>query len=163
MCFDCCFKTAKWKKEFVVEHKFDYINLDDYHDTRLRTRFTYLLIYVFTFRDAINYLTDLLAVVFLFRGIKDSSIESEIPDEILKWLYLACMAMALILLVVEVRKTRRIIRSQDISFAFTNNMAYRYYAFQDYLYHCFFRQINDMQKTMDSLAIFVFFRLKGIL
>jgi hypothetical protein len=54
-----------------------------------------------------------------------------------------------------------IIRSRDISYAFTNVMANNYYSMKSYDHFCFFSQINNSKKKKDEFAFFVFFTFKG--
>lgn len=54
-----------------------------------------------------------------------------------------------------------IIKSRDISYAFTNIMANNYYSLKSYDHFCFFSQINNSKKKKDEFAFFVFFTFKG--
>jgi hypothetical protein len=60
-------------------------------------------------------------------------------------------------------KAQKIIRSRDISYAFTSLIAYRYYAIRSYAHYCLFSQIQSSRKTLDVLAFWVFFKFKGVL
>ena len=73
----------------------------------------------------------------------------------------ASVLMSFVLLFFEWRKARTIIRSGDISYAFTSSIAYRFYAIRSYPHYCFFSQIQNSRKTIDLLAFFVYFRFKG--
>lgn len=82
--------------------------------------------------------------------------------EFLKWMYLFCLVMAIVLLAIDIRKAKRIVESRDISLAFTSTIAYRYYSIQWYPYYCFFAEVRTMTKLKDNIALFVFFRLRGM-
>jgi hypothetical protein len=66
-----------------------------------------------------------------------------------------------VLLAFEWRKANKIIKSRDISYAFTSLIAYRYYAIRSYAHYCLFAQIQNSRKTVDVLAFWVFFKFKG--
>lgn len=165
-----CFTEAKWKSEFVVQHKFDYIDIDEFRRHSLWTRIKYSTVYLLGLMYFLIFITDIVSVLLLFdvrMGFKLSNEQfSVIPDTNYfgkaqaKWVYLGCMLVSLILFVVDVRKSRRIIRSKDISLAYTHTLTSRYYSFQDYAYFCFFDRVNQMRQTKDRLALFVFFRMK---
>jgi len=81
-------------------------------------------------------------------------------------------------LAYEARKSKKIIASRDISFAFTNVMAQNYYSLRmsqqssdqyssltggsgSYDHFCFFCHIEDSTKKKDDFAFFIFFTFKG--
>ncbi|KAG4085143.1 hypothetical protein H8356DRAFT_1062372 [Neocallimastix lanati (nom. inval.)] len=77
------------------------------------------------------------------------------------WLLLFSISITYLLSYLEWEKAKKIIKSQDISFAFTNLVAYRYYCIKSYAYYCFFQLIQDHTKRSDDIAFFVFFTFKG--
>ncbi|ORX54296.1 hypothetical protein BCR36DRAFT_348435 [Piromyces finnis] len=77
------------------------------------------------------------------------------------WLLLFSIVIASILSYMEFKKAQRVIKSQDISFAFTNLVAYRYYCIKSYAYYCFFQLIQNHTKRSDEIAFFIFFTFKG--
>jgi hypothetical protein len=64
-------------------------------------------------------------------------------------------------LAYESNKARVIIRSRDISFAYTNIMANDYYSVKDYDYFCFWCHVSESEKKKDVITGFVFFTFKG--
>lgn len=66
-----------------------------------------------------------------------------------------------LVLIWDMFKAHRIIKSRDISYAFTSVIANRYLSMKDYRYYCLFKSINAKSKGIDSYAFFVFFQLKG--
>jgi hypothetical protein len=64
-------------------------------------------------------------------------------------------------LAYESNKARLIIRSRDISFAYTNIMANDYYSVRDYDYFCFWCHVSESEKKKDVITGFVFFTFKG--
>lgn len=73
----------------------------------------------------------------------------------------SCIVFSYLLLLWEARKARAIVKSRDISYAFTNVMAHEWYALRSYDHHCFFGQIEESKKKKDSVAFWVFFTFKG--
>lgn len=84
-----------------------------------------------------------------------------VPFTIGKWIFFGCIIFSFLLLAWESRKARMIIRSRDISYAFTNIMANNYYSMKSYDHFCFFSQIENSKKRKDEFAFFVFFTFKG--
>jgi hypothetical protein len=78
-----------------------------------------------------------------------------------KWIFFGCIIFSFLLLLWEARKSRAIIKSRDISYAFTNVMSQNWYALRSYDHYCFFCQIDNSKKKKDEFAFFVFFTFKG--
>jgi hypothetical protein len=64
-------------------------------------------------------------------------------------------------LAYESYKARKIVRSRDIAFAYTNSMANDYYSVRDYDYFCFWCHVSESEKKKDIIIGFVFFTFKG--
>ncbi|POY72207.1 hypothetical protein BMF94_4713 [Rhodotorula taiwanensis] len=194
----CC-SSAKWKREVVPDHKFDFIDVDQFHSrtcgsrlscvlrfplflpytveltsTGLALSFTWLWT-TFIISIAV-YVADIYTLVALLasnrwagqilqtQASEDNSSNRHlllVPFKIGKWIFFACIIVSFLLCLWDVRKARAIVKSRDISYAFTNVMAHNWYALRSYNHHCFFSQINDSKKRKDSLAFFVFFTFKG--
>lgn len=56
-----------------------------------------------------------------------------IPFSVGKWLFVGCIIFSFLLLAYEARKSKKIIASRDISYAFTNIMANHYYSLSEWL------------------------------
>lgn len=95
--------------------------------------------------------------------IGNSSINADasIPPDVSKWIFLGAILISFVLLFWDIRKSRGIIESRDISYAFFSVIANRWYSVKDYKYFCLFGKINRSRKRIDSIAFFVFFTLKG--
>jgi hypothetical protein len=94
-------------------------------------------------------------------GQTDDNQNAAIPPNVSKWIFLGAILVSFLLLFWDIRKSRAIIASRDISWAFTSVIASRYYSIKDYKYYCLFWKINSSRKFVDSVAFFVFFTLKG--
>ncbi|KAF7731794.1 hypothetical protein EC973_008309 [Apophysomyces ossiformis] len=157
----------KWKREVVQEHSFDYVDLDEFYDGSCSTRFGYIFVYVLALKSILVYAADLYSGVSLLvvdhsqDSINNINNDSTISTDVAKWIFLGAILVSFLLLFWDIRKARNIIASRDISYAFTNVAASRYYSIKDYKYYCLFCRINKSRKTIDDFAFFVFFTLKG--
>lgn len=80
---------------------------------------------------------------------------------VLFFIIIASLIASFVLLMFEWRKANRIIKSKDISYAFTSEVAYSYYTIRSYPHYCFFSQIQNSRKSVDVLAFWVFFKFRG--
>ncbi|KAL0085842.1 hypothetical protein J3Q64DRAFT_1495290 [Phycomyces blakesleeanus] len=151
----------KWKREVVQDHKFEYVDLDEFYDSSCTTRIGYSFIYLVVLKSLLVYIADLWTAVSLLVIDHRNAEDSAIPYSISKWIFLGAIFISFALLFWDFRKSRRIIATRNISYTFTSVMASRYYSMKDYRYYCLFCEINKSQKTTDTIAFFVFFTLKG--
>ncbi|KAI7872343.1 hypothetical protein BDF14DRAFT_1752371 [Spinellus fusiger] len=159
----CCSSRngPKWKREVVQEHKFEYVDIDEFYDPSCLTRLNYSFVYLAILKSFLVYIADLWTAVSLLAIDQQDSADSAIPYSISKWIFLGAIMISFLLMFWDIRKSRSIIASRDIAFAFTSTMASRYYSMKDYRYYCLFCEISKSQKTIDSITFFVFFTLKG--
>ncbi|PWN19288.1 hypothetical protein BCV69DRAFT_251608, partial [Microstroma glucosiphilum] len=167
----CC-GSADWKREEVPDHKFDFIDVRDYHNTGLWTRTRYGFLFVLVIKSIAVYIADIYTAVTLlafnkFNGSIYTEVENNpdntvaVPIKYGKWIFFGCILFSFLLLAYEAHKSRAIIRSRDISYAYTNVMANNYYSLRSYDHFCFFSQINNSTKKKDEIAFFIFFTFKG--
>ncbi|KAJ3173334.1 hypothetical protein HDU87_007708 [Geranomyces variabilis] len=76
-------------------------------------------------------------------------------------LTLATISLSYILLALEWKKGLAIVKSKDISYAFTNTVAYRYYVIRSFGHFCLFSTIESTRKLIDEVAFWVFFTFRG--
>jgi len=162
----CC-SGPKWKREDVPDHKFDFIDVAEFRDTGCFTRSRYILLYVLFLKSFLVYISDLYTAIIILASDKWNNVilanNSEmIPFKIGKWIFTGCIIMSFLLLLWEAKKARAIIRSRDISYAFTNVMANNHYSLKSYNHFSFFCQINNSKKTKDDLAFFCFLHVQGL-
>lgn len=184
------FDIAAWKREEIPDRKFEHIDVDDFLDNSLYCKLTYMGVFLLTLKSILVYVADLGAVILVFSTAGFSSIisgtvttteqESVIfqPNQSImnigtpvKIIVVSLSVLAsFILLAIELRKAKRIIRSSDISYSFTSISAYRYYAIKSYPHYCLCNylinnyivtQIQNSRKKLDMMAFFVYFRFKG--
>ncbi|CAO3611551.1 unnamed protein product [Cunninghamella blakesleeana] len=154
--------SSRWKREQVREHKFDYIDIEEFHDSSCLPRLGYSTIYFMVLKSFLVYVADLWSgVSLLVVGQTSDNEHAVIPPNTSKWIFLGAIMVSFLLLFWDIRKARVVIASRDISWAFTNQIASRYYSLKDYDYYCLFWKINNSRKFVDSIAFFVFFTLKG--
>ncbi|KAL9559231.1 hypothetical protein MBANPS3_000498 [Mucor bainieri] len=160
----CCggSKGPKWKREVVKDHKFDYIDINEFYDPSCPARTSYMFMYILMIKGFLVYVADLwTAVSLLVIGNSSINADASIPPDVAKWIFLGAIMISFALLFWDIRKSRGIVESKDISLAFFSVIANRWYSVKDYKYFCLFGKINRSRKQIDSIAFFVFFTLKG--
>ncbi|OZJ02471.1 hypothetical protein BZG36_05133, partial [Bifiguratus adelaidae] len=159
-----------WKREQIQDHKFDFVDVEEFHDSSLWMNFRYMFVFLVVLKAILVYMADLWTAGYLLVSgsgwssainpttyLNSFGISSAVP----KWVYVGCIALSFILLAIDVRKARMIIESRDISYAFTSIIVSRYYSLKGYDYYCFFQKIHRSKRISDELAFFVFFSLKS--
>ncbi|ODO07757.1 hypothetical protein I350_03335 [Cryptococcus amylolentus CBS 6273] len=166
----CC--EADWKREVVPDHKFDFINVREFHKTDFWTRFKYVLRYVFLLKSFAVYGLDIFSAVTMISSTHwTNAITSKCDDSddcpvevqfsIAKWVFVGCIIFSFLLLGYESYKAKKVVDSRDISYAFTNLLANDYYCFKNYDNFCLFCQIESSTKKKDDFAFFIFFAFKN--
>ncbi|GAA5997438.1 uncharacterized protein JCM10292_000847 [Rhodotorula paludigena] len=171
----CC-SNAKWKREVVPDHKFDFIDVHQFHSRTFGSRLAYGWKWTLFIVAVAVYIADTYTLIALLASNRwagqilqseaaqsdsKSSNVLEVPFKIGKWIFFGCIVFSYLLLLWEARKARAIVKSRDISYAFTNVMSHNWYALRSYDHFCFFSQIDNSKKKKDNLAFFVFFTFKG--
>lgn len=178
-----------WKREEIPDHKFDYVDIDEFVDNSWSRKILYSSVFIYALKDILVYMADLGSAVILVASNSDvifnkggngtivfspnfnsnSTAKTTSNTIILALggplvifaLILASLMASFILLIFEWRKANQIIRSRDISYAFTSEVAYSYYTIRSYPHYCFFSQIQNSRKPVDVLAFWVFFKFRG--
>lgn len=163
---------AAWKREEVPDHKFDFIDVRDYRNNGWWTQTRYGLVFALVVKSFAVYIADIYTAVTLlafnhFNGNIYNKVQDNpdntvpVPLEYGKWVFFGCIIFSFLLLAYEAHKCRAIIRSRDISYAYTNVMANNYYSLRSFDHFCLFTQINNSTKKKDEIAFFIFFTFKG--
>lgn len=162
---------AKWKREVVPDHKFDFINTREFYDPGFFMRLKYLWLYLIVLKSFLVYVSDIFSAVTMlttsnwsneiFKQCQNIQGCVFIPFMIGKWLFVSCILVGFLLVAYESRKARKIIQSRDISYAFTNVLAHDYYSLRSYDHFCFFEHISNSTKMSDDFAFFIFFTFKS--
>ncbi|SGY70193.1 BQ5605_C004g03119 [Microbotryum silenes-dioicae] len=154
---------------------FDFIDVHEFHSKSCTTRLQYGWLWLLFIKSIAVYVADIYtAIALLASGRWSGSILQseaaassskgssvlEVPFNIGKWIFTGCIIFSFLLLAWEARKSRAIIKSRDISYAFTNVMSQSWYALRSYDHFCFFCQIDNSKKKKDEFAFFVFFTFK---
>lgn len=160
-----------WKREIVPDHKFDFIDTREFTDNGFLMRLKYLWLYIIILKSFLVYLSDIFtATTMLTTSTWSNQIFNDcqhqdgcfyIPFDVGKWLFVGCIIFGFLLLAYEARKSKKIIASRDISYAFTNVMANHYYSLRSYDHFCFFDHISNSTKKKDDFAFFIFFTFKS--
>ncbi|KAG0141990.1 hypothetical protein CROQUDRAFT_717933 [Cronartium quercuum f. sp. fusiforme G11] len=165
----CC-TGPQWKREEVPDHKWDFVDVREFHNSGCMSYFQYFFLYVLVIKSILVYCSDVYTMVLLLASnhwagsiLENSNGNSAmiVPFSISKWIFFGCIIFSFSLLFWEAKKSRAIIKSRDISYAFTNVMANNYYSIKSYDRFCFFSQINNSKKKKDDLAFFIFFTFKS--
>ena len=91
-----------------------------------------------------------------------TQVQPAVPLSISRWIFSGCIIFSFLLLAKDWWTARKIIRSRDISFAYTDLLANRWYSVRGgYAYYCLFDRLGDSRHAWDSIAFFVFFSFKG--
>ncbi|KAI9335737.1 hypothetical protein BDR26DRAFT_839249 [Obelidium mucronatum] len=181
----------KWKREDIPDHKFDYIDVDDHIDDSWTRKLQYSFIFFLTVKSVLVYTADITILVLMIQSnVFDQNFscttssnststndisngiasifcsgkgitETLAPKKARPWIMLASVIMSLVLLLLDWRKGRIVIKSRDISYSLTNHVAYRYYVLKSYPHYCFFAEILNSRKQVDVIAFFVFFAFKS--
>lgn len=157
----------------VPDHKFCFVNIQEYEDKSILSRVEYFGMFVQIFMGIVRYLADLASAVLLISFSKYETTQTEIGQSTVfdswfvrwikgngKYLYLVSIVFNYILLAFDMKKAMLIVQSTDISFAYTNEIAFNFYSARDYCYFCFFQQVQATFKISDMLVQFVYFRLQ---
>lgn len=110
---------------------------------------------------AANLLANSNETSFIPRTGVDLEVFGKLPFEVYKWLFSGCILLGFLLLGLEIRRARAIIKSRDISHAFTSLIASRFYTVRSYPHYCFFAQIDNSKKLVDNVAFFCFFTFRS--
>ncbi|KAF9017844.1 hypothetical protein CPC16_002402 [Podila verticillata] len=164
--------STDWRRQKVEDHKFDFIDVEDYIDSSVWRKFKYSLVFAIVIKGILLYCADLWTAVNLLvsgtwssnLGVSNDQIsfrDIKISFEIYKWVFAACIILSFILLAWDIKKAMAIIKSRDISYAFTSMIAYRYYAIKSYAHFCLFERIHNSKKQIDEVALFCFFTFRG--
>jgi hypothetical protein len=166
-----CWGGPKWKREVVPDHKFDFINTQEFTDNGFMMRIKYLWVYIIVLKSFMVYVSDIFSAITMlttknwsneiFKNCDHIDGCVAIPFNTGKWLFVGCIIFSFLLVAYESRKAKKIIASRDISYAFTNIMANNYYSLRSYDHFCFFDHISNSTKTSDDFAFFVFFTFKS--
>ncbi|KAI8345835.1 hypothetical protein B0O80DRAFT_471614 [Mortierella sp. GBAus27b] len=162
-----------WKREKVQDHKFDFINVDDFVDNSCWRQFRYMLVFAAIIRGILVYCSDIFTAVNLLantntnsfvdgdQGLSIADFKINLPYSVYKYLFTACIIFGFILLALDIWRAAGIIKSKDISYAFTSQIASRFYSVRSYPHYCLFAQINNSKKTVDEVAFFCFFTFRN--
>lgn len=183
-----CFAAAEWKREQIPEHKFDYVDVEDFVDHGVWRKVSYLFVFLGCLKSILVYMADISIIVLLIvsgafdvliaspENLKDTCAKNPFLTsvcakdshkilDIQPWvsitIYCVSILLSFLLLGLESIKARKIIQSRDISYAFTSVIAHKYYALRSYPHFCLFSLIQNSRKAVDVLAFYVFFKFKG--
>ncbi|KAF9122900.1 hypothetical protein BGW39_009412 [Mortierella sp. 14UC] len=152
----------KWKTEIVPSHKFELINIADFHSNSIWTRLRYMWVWTMFFKTVLVLCGDVwICIVLIISGPWASKIQPAIEILIARWIFTGCILLSFLLLAMDFRKAIKVMRSEDISYAVSNLIVSGFYCLQKFDYFCFIEKICNSSQLHDKLCLFVFFQLKG--
>lgn len=123
----------KWKREVYQDHKFDYIDVNSFKAHGMLLWAGYVWVYIDILKSTAVYVLDtqtgniemrlmyLIIAIFLLAFNKWSNqVQPAVPLSISRWIFSGCIIFSFLLLAKDWWTARKIIRSRDISFAYTN-------------------------------------------
>lgn len=164
----------RWQREVIQDHKFDFIDVKSFTAHGMLLWAGYAWVFIDVFKSLAVYAIDTqtgthpstttnVAIFLLAFNKWASTVKPAISISISRWIFSGCIIFSFLLLAKDWYSARRIIRSRDISFAYTNVLANRWYSIRGgYAYYCLFDRLGDSRHAWDSIAFFVFFSFKGI-
>lgn len=181
----CLTQKNKWREQRSKPHKFSEIDVDHYRNNRFGGKFKYFFVYAFALKNVLAYMADIGVVIMtvynffgknsLLRSFDEStrnpdmdsyvSIMQKSPIKLSMTARLAIICstifLSFVFLAFEWHRGMKIVRSQDISMAFTNDVSYYYYILRSYPHYCFFKLIEYCRKGTDKWAFFTFQNLRS--
>ena len=159
----CC-NGNSWKREEKTDHRFDFIEIKDFHTNSFGCRIAHMFVWFSTFRSfAILGLDIYTAVGLLLLKSYTTTVAQQtfIAHDITKWIFAGCIILSIVLLIWDWFVALRIIKSKNISFAFTNLIANRLYSLRSYDHHCLFYKLESSSHKSNKVAFWVFFSFIG--
>lgn len=159
----CGIEDAKWKREIIQDHSFDYLDVQEFYDPSWFGHLSYAKPFLVVLRSVLMYTSDIWTgynLAFNYDIAKKLYFGRD-SNELYRIIFLVSIGMSCLLLLYEMRKASRILRTRDISFTFTNTISHRVYVLGSYYNYCFFQRISASHKFVDDVAFYVFFTLKG--
>ncbi|KAI9592293.1 hypothetical protein BDF19DRAFT_484471 [Syncephalis fuscata] len=150
--------TVKWKREIIPDHKFDFVDINEFYDNSTWMRLKYCIVYVLIMKSVGAYIADVSTAVSFAIIVIEGRVDPLIYVAFI--VYSISLLLSTVLFVLEWIKARRIVKSRDIAYAYTNRTAYRYYCVRSYSTFCLFAQINVTKSFWGRSANFIYFQLK---
>jgi hypothetical protein len=122
----------RWKREVFPDHKFDFIDINEFKSHGILLWAGYLWVFIDILKSLAVYVLDtqtgmytllalLILAIFLLAFNKwATQVQPAIPMSISRWIFSGCIIFSFLLLAKDWWTARKIIRSRDISFAYTN-------------------------------------------
>lgn len=159
----CC-DGRSWKREEKADHRFDFLDLREFRTNSFGCRMAHFYVWVSTFRSfAILGLDIYTAIGLLILKSYKSTVTQQtfIAHNVTKWIFAGCIILSVVLLIWDWIVAIRIMRSKNISFAFTNVIANRVYSLRSYDHHCLFYRLGSSSHRSNKVAFWVFFSFIG--
>ncbi|RPB20564.1 hypothetical protein L211DRAFT_858695 [Terfezia boudieri ATCC MYA-4762] len=165
------FGSNKKSAELLAEHKFDYINLADFHSHSFWAGFAYVTIYFGILISLCAYAADIYTAASLLIFNKWSSkLQPAVEFSISKWIFAGCIILSFALLAVEWAISVKILKGHGVAEIYLNSNAQRWSCIfggrgrkEDTGWKRFlvFARLTKSKSGVDYVALFTFFSFKG--
>ncbi|CAO3661204.1 unnamed protein product [Umbelopsis ramanniana] len=75
-------KGPKWKREQVADHKFDFIDIDEFYDPSCWTKTKYMMIFLSVIKSTLTYLADLWTAGILLSQVDPQMIYKSVQQPV---------------------------------------------------------------------------------
>ncbi|KAF8420174.1 hypothetical protein EV426DRAFT_248134 [Tirmania nivea] len=165
------FGSKRKSPELLAEHKFDYINLADFHSHSFWAGFAYVTIYFGILISLCAYAADIYTAANLLIFNKWSSkLQPAVEFSISKWIFAGCIILSFVLLAVEWAIAVNILKGHGVAEIYLNSNAQRWSCVfggrgrkEDTGWKRFlvFARLTKSKSGVDYIALFTFFSFKG--
>ncbi|KAI5807361.1 hypothetical protein DFH27DRAFT_315664 [Peziza echinospora] len=155
----------------LPEHKFDYINLADFHSNSFLAGFAYATIFVSIIISLGGYAADVYtAVNLLILNKWSSKLAPVVEFKISKWIFAGCIILSFVLLAFEWAIAIRVLRGNGVADTYLDSIAQRWTCVfggrgrkEDSGWKRFlvFARLTKSKSGVDYVALFTYFSFKG--
>ncbi|CCF58195.1 hypothetical protein KAFR_0E00410 [Kazachstania africana CBS 2517] len=152
----------EWKYP-INGKKFDELDLSLYRSAKRKTVIKYIvIIWCQWFLQLTLFLSDVYTCIKLiaFNTWSNNYVKPFLSFKITRWLFSGCILFSIVLLIWELINGIKILKTQNISFAYINTCSKTIYCLTNYSIYCIFDKITP-SGVFQRLAFFIYFELKS--
>lgn len=161
-----CFTHRRKQAQVFTDHKWDYINLDDFKAKGCGPSFVYGYLWFSLFLSVAVYAIDSFTAVNLLAFNKWSSkIEPTIPFDVSKWIFSICIIASFVNLAYEGVRAVRVMRRRNVAECYMDSLAARWESVrvgkgQGWRRFLVFAELTKSKKGAEYIALFTYFSLQ---
>ncbi|KAA8909687.1 hypothetical protein FN846DRAFT_600845 [Sphaerosporella brunnea] len=157
----------------LAEHKFAYVNMDDFNSKSCLNYMAYIWIYIGTIISIVCYAADIYTAIILLafnRWTNDTLEQSAIIDfNVARIIFCVCIFGSFVLLAVDWFFAVKVIKSDGVAEAYMNPIVVRYNCIRGgrmrndtgWKRFLVFAKLTEERGVVDYLALFTYFAFKG--